>query len=261
MIKAIAVDLDGTLLNSNHEISRKNIETLKKAKDKGIEIFIITGRTYESLKPYANALGIEGKIICFNGAKVVDGEEVIFEDPIPTEIAKECIELAREHDIHLNMYQNEKWYIDREREEAFEYSRTSGLDYIIRSYNDFDDYSMTKMLFIAEEERLKELDKKLKEKLNGKIHTAFSKPHFLEVLKAGVNKGITLKNILNNYNIGLDEVVAFGDGMNDYEMLELVKFGVCMENASPKLKEKIKLMTKSNDEDGVAHYLIENGIV
>ena len=132
-MEAIVLDLDGTLLTSDEKILKRTKDTLYKLKDKGIKIIIATGRTYTSLKPYRDMLGLETPIVCYNGAKLVDGKEnTVFELPIEGEVAIKCIRLAKEMGIHINFYQNEVWYVENHTDEAKIYQKSSGLDYEIK---------------------------------------------------------------------------------------------------------------------------------
>lgn len=258
-IEAIVLDLDGTLLTSDRKISDKTKEILYKFKEKGTEIIIATGRTYTSLRDYKLMLGVDTPIVCFNGAKVVDGvtEKIIFEYPVEEVEVKKLIELSRETGIHLNLYQDEVWYVESEGEETDIYKKISELDYEYKNFDEFEHYNMTKALFVGENEKLKELEKRINEELGSNINKAFSKLFFLEIFNNKVNKGETLKRLFDMHNINIENVIAFGDGMNDLEMLNVVGEGVVMANAPEELKKSVKSgkTCGSNDEDGIGNYL------
>lgn len=257
MIKAVAIDLDGTLLNDKKELSKKNIEGLKLAKNNGCEILIVTGRSYYSAKQAVEDLNMSLNIICYNGAKVVDENgQVIFEKPLEEKIVRELIEISHNTKIHLNLYQNEIWYVENSNNfETDYYKKNSGLEPQEQNFGIFENYNMTKALFIAENDVLKDLEKKLRDLLGEKVYMAYSDERYLEVLNSEVNKGLTLENILKTKNIDMSECIAFGDAGNDIEMLTNVGWGVAMENASEKVKEKVKFFAKSNNESGVGEYL------
>ena len=110
MIKAVMLDLDGTLLNNDHRISDTNKKVLKKLENKGIKIFLATGRSYESMRSYHEELNLTTPAICYNGAKIIypNGNEK--EYPVKEIPLKTLIEIAREYKTHLNLYQHEIWY-------------------------------------------------------------------------------------------------------------------------------------------------------
>lgn len=258
-MEAIVLDLDGTLLTSKKTISEKTKDVLHKLREKGVKIIIATGRTYVSLKPYRDLLGLDTPVVCFNGGKLVDGNEnIVFEIPIKGDIALECIEIAKTLGIHTNYYQNEVWYIEEGQEDSEEvkvYQEISDLPFEVKKIEDFENYDMTKLLFVGENEVLKLLDKQLEERLGDKIHRAFSKKFFLEIMDKSVNKGETLLKLFEMEGINKDKVIAFGDGWNDLEMLQIVGEGVVMGNAEDELKTIIGNTCDTNDNDGIGKYL------
>lgn len=258
-MEAIVLDLDGTLLTSEKKISNYTREVLYKLKNKGVKIIIATGRTYVSLKPYKDMLGLETPVVCFNGGKLVDSnEKTIFEIPIKGDLALKCINLAKELGIHTNYYQNEVWYIEKGQENSDEvkiYQEISDLPYEVKSIEEFKNYDMTKLLFVGKNEILKKLDEKLEMELGDKIHRAFSKKFFLEIMDKTVNKGETLLKLFQLEGINAEKVVAFGDGWNDLEMLQIVGEGVAMGNADDELKTIVGRVCDTNDNDGIGKYL------
>ena len=239
MIKAIMLDLDGTLLSSDHRISDTDKEVLKKLEDKGIKIFLATGRSYDSMRQYHEELNLTTPAICYNGAKIIYSNEDQKEYPIKERSLQTLIEIAREYKTHLNIYQHEIWYSeDITNEETKIYKGISGLEPVKK---DFD--------------RLDEIEKDIKNRLGDSVHTTFSKTFFLEILDGNVNKGTAMKNIMEEENIPLSQVIAFGDGLNDKEMLETAGIGVAMDGAFDELKKVADHVTTSSDESGVGEFL------
>ncbi|MGM0508367.1 MAG: Cof-type HAD-IIB family hydrolase [Fusobacteriota bacterium] len=259
MINTVVLDLDGTLLNSKGEISKFNKEIIFKLKENGVNILIATGRIYKATSRYKEELKLETPIICYNGSMVIDGKTDMRIDEITVDnkIVKEVISIAREFDVHLNLFQDENWYIETNREEAQIYKELSGLKYHILDFEDLEINDITKLMYIGDHEKLIKINGLLEEKFGNKIYKAFSKPHFLEILNSESSKGKTLKKVLDKKGINLKNVMAFGDNYNDLEMLENVGLGVLMKNAPEGMHEKIKIKTKTNDEDGVGIYLKE----
>ena len=178
--------------------------------------------------------------------------EVIFEKPVEAQDVEELIKVSREKGIHLNLYMDDKLYIEHETEEGEKYSESVEIPYYVRNFDEFIGKSSTKALFIAENSILLELKKELEEKLPH-LNFVFSKPHYLECLNKEVNKGLAIKELLKKYGISPEETMAFGDQWNDLEMLKFVKYGYLMGNAAEELKEKFSddRITLSNDEDGI----------
>ncbi|MGL5983593.1 MAG: Cof-type HAD-IIB family hydrolase [Cetobacterium sp.] len=257
-MKSIALDLDGTLLNSEKNISEKNITTLKKMYNKGIEIYIVTGRMYSATESIIKKIDLPLIAICYNGAKVIDSKnnEVIFEETLSDEIVKILIEISRKRNGHLNLYQDEKWFVENNQNWQTDYYRKNiGLDAVQNNFDDFESYKMTKALFIDERVNLLEIEKEIKNRLGDRVHLTYSQERYLEVLNKDVNKGKTLKSILSQKNLLIENCIAFGDANNDKEMLTMAGFGVAMGNAEENLKKIAQFITDTNDNDGVSKFL------
>lgn len=257
-IKAIALDLDGTLLNSNKEISTENINVLKKLYEKGINIIIVTGRTFEATKKILNLFDFPIHTICYNGAKILDSStgKTLYELPLDDIIVKNLISVSREHNVHLNLYQDNIWFVENSSsDETLYYSNHTSLIPKEKNFDTFNDYRMTKGLFIADNQKLHHIEDILLNKLKLDIHTTYSQNNYLEILNKDVNKGKTLLQYLKNLNINSNECIAFGDAENDIEMLQSVKYGVAMENGADSVKRSVKYITKSNNDHGIAYFL------
>ena len=259
-IKAIFMDLDGTVLTSEHKVSENLIKKLRELEAKGVKIFIATGRTFISSKPFVEMLGIKNPVINYNGGRVTNplNNEVIFEKPVEAQDVKELIKVSREKGIHLNLYMDDKLYIENETDEGKKYSESVEIPYYVKNFDEFIGKTSTKALFIAENSILLELKKELEEKLPH-INFVFSKPHYLECLNKEVNKGLAIKELLKKYDISPEETMAFGDQWNDLEMLKFVKYGYLMGNATEELKQEFSKdkITLSNDEDGIYEVIKE----
>lgn len=256
MIKAVVLDLDGTLLGSDHKITEINKKTLKKLMTQGIEVFIATGRSYDAMREYHEELNLETPAICYNGAKIAYKDGRVEEFLIEGEEFEELVKIGRETETHLNLYQDEVWKVENSKnQETKDYIEVSGLQPKEANFDTLEKRYTTKGLYIGDHEKLLKLEEIVKERLKDKIHTTFSKPYFLEILKGDSNKGTTMERILKGYNIELKDAIAFGDGLNDIEMLEAAGIGVAMANSFEELKKIADDITDSNDESGVGNYL------
>ena len=117
-IKAIFMDMDGTLLNSNNLVSEKLKNKLQELEKKGIKIFIATGRSYAATSNYVREIGIKNPVITYNGGKIISPltNEVIYENPINPKNVEKLIKISRERKIHLNLYLDDRLYIEKESE-------------------------------------------------------------------------------------------------------------------------------------------------
>ncbi|WP_319370185.1 Cof-type HAD-IIB family hydrolase [uncultured Ilyobacter sp.] len=257
--RAVVLDVDGTLLNSKLEIELETLEVLKKFRSIGGKVYLATGRTYLSVKPYYDILGLDTPVIAYNGAKVVSNfGETILEYPIEGDLVKYFIDLSRRTETHLNLYQNEKWLVeDPFNNESEIYEGISGLSPEESDFENLEEYFSNKALFIAEKEKLDKLKEEIIIDLDNRVHVTASKPFFLEVMKKGVNKGETLKKIMESEGLDLEEVIAFGDGLNDLEMIRAAGLGVAMGNSYEELKEAADLITVDNDSNGIAQVMTD----
>lgn len=256
MIKAIVLDLDGTLLNNAHKISETNKKVLKKLESKGVKIFLATGRSYESMRSYHKELNLTTPAICYNGAKIIYHDGSVKEYSIKERSLKTLIDVAREYKTHLNIYQHEIWYSENiENKETEIYKEISGLIPAEKDFDHLDEMFSTKALYVGEHNKLLKIEKDINDRLGDSVYTTFSKPFFLEILDGNVNKGTALKNIMETENIPLSQVIAFGDGLNDKEMLETAGIGVAMDGAFDELKTVADHVTTSNNESGVGEFL------
>lgn len=264
MFKIIASDMDGTLLNPEHRIGSYTREILHTLHEKGYIFAFATGRHHIDVSQHRELLGIPAYMITSNGAQVHDMDDngLLKQDMVPDTV-KELIALMRgDESIEIQMYTSTEWLINKESPESLKFHKDSGFAYRL-----FDDKNppvedVAKIYFThdnREHEHLLQVEEKIKRELNGKVHTAFSTPWCLEVMGAGVNKGTGLEAVAKANGCTLDDCIAFGDGMNDVEMLTSVKKGLIMQTAHKSVKEsapELEVIGSCLDES-VAHYLEE----
>lgn len=259
--KAVISDLDGTLLNSDHTISQYTQEIIRKIVAKGIKFYIATGRHHLDAVAFKNMLGLDSFLISSNGAKVHDKDnKEIFSVSIPKDTTAELINITSSTTAHKSIYADDIWYVEKPLDIAEDFHKESAFTYTVKPFEKLKDQNITKIFFISEdEEELSILHSKIDKKLKDKVAITLSLSSCLEVMNLGVSKGNAIKNMLEIEGIALEDAVAFGDGLNDYEMLSVVGKGCLMGNHTPKLKHLLphSEVVKSNDEDGVANKLKE----
>lgn len=258
--KAIVCDLDGTLLNTEHTISKNTIDTIKKITDQGVKFFIATGRHHADALRFKDMLGLDSYLISSNGARIHDeNNNIIFRDDIPQELSNEIFNTEIDPEIHKDIYLEDNWFLEIPLEEAHDYHKESGFTYTVTDFSKLHEKEIIKFFYIHnDEKKISKLEKELIEKFGDRTNVTLSLPICLEVMNKDVSKGHAITNVLMP-QLGLkkEEIIAFGDGLNDYEMLKSVGEGILMGNCNPRLKELLpnNKIAKPNSEDGVAEYL------
>lgn len=258
MYKVVVSDLDGTLLNTQHQISPHTRHTLHRLHAQGIQLVVATGRHHVDVQGIRDALGLELFLITANGAVIHDPQDrLIYNQVIPPEIAQELVEIERPEEVALNVYRGNAWFVEEEQPEYLAFHRDSGFAYQLVDLASLDKRQINKVFYTGEHEVLQALEARLLERYADTLSITFSLPSCLEVMSKGVNKGNAVQAVLEQHGWRLEEAVAFGDGMNDFEMLSMVGLGVVMDNAHDRLKSALPAhpRTLTADEEGVAHYL------
>ena len=278
MIKLIASDMDGTLLNHNHKIPKENVELINYAKNQGIEFVVATGRAYYEALPALNEENINCDVISFNGGIVYDknGNIISITPMIPKDLYY-TIEILKSFDISYQLYTKNTIYtksIETDINAYIDLIRSNGYDpdvehlraeaqqkldvgYItevenIELYLNEKENPPIKIIAISNDiSKLENAAKLLSE--NKSISVTSSGANNIEIMHKNATKGEALKEIAKIYGINLENAVAIGDNLNDQAMLDIVGYSVAMKNGNTILKEQAKYVTeKTNSEGGVA---------
>lgn len=261
MYSVVVSDLDGTLLNSKHEISPFTRSVIHRLNDDGIRFVFATGRHHVDVGKLAQQLDIDMYLITSNGARVQNpsGQMIIRHDIYPGLVTR-LVAMGREYNgtVLSSIYQEDNWFIEQRHEKVDQFSDENHFAHTLKNLDEVDTSGVSKVFFLAEtHEGLLPLEQQIRDTLGEQVSMTFSLPYCLEVMAPGVCKGVALAEVLNLKGFGFDDAMAFGDGMNDYEMLQEVAKGLLMGNADTKLRELLPdyEMIGTCDEDGVAHYL------
>ncbi|CAH6885229.1 phosphosugar phosphatase YigL [Vibrio chagasii] len=261
-VKIVASDLDGTLLAPNHQLSDFTKLTLKKLHEQGYTFIFATGRHHVDVAGIRQIAGIPAYMITSNGARVHDqNDQLMYSQNVPQELVQPVIDIVRQDpNIFIHMYQNEDWLLDREDEMLAKFHSESGFSYKRFEADNAPNDGIAKVFFTHPEqdhEYLVTFEQKLKEAFGDKLNVAFSTPWCLEVMAAEVSKGHALDAVAKSLNLTLDNCVAFGDGMNDAEMLAMAGKGLIMGTSHGKVMQALpdNEVIGSNADDAVAHYL------
>jgi Cof subfamily protein (haloacid dehalogenase superfamily) len=259
MYQIIICDLDGTLLNSGHTISKYTQDVIKAVKDKGVIICIATGRHHLDAMAYQRMLGLDSFLITSNGAKIHDehGHE-IYSENISASLAHQLIHTVTDSEVIRHVFRDDDWYCDQPWKLNLDVYKDSGAVPMSMPFHDIEG-EITKFCFEYHHRpnKLLHLEEILLARFEDRLSIGFSSPVFLEVMKYGVSKGAAVKKITNGYNLDLKNAIAFGDALNDYDMLMSVGKGVLMGNCEEALRRMLPgcEAAETNDNDGLARYL------
>jgi hypothetical protein len=260
MIKLIVCDLDGTLLNGQHCIAPLSKQVLQRIHHQGVEVMLATGRHYQDVYLLAQQLAIPTRLITSNGARVHNAKsELIYENHIPPELVADILALSAGFEVHRNLYQQDLWLVEEPNEPLLNIHHSSGFGYRLTDFSQLDPQHIDKFYFNAPHDKLLPLEALLQARFAERLYITFTTETYLEVMNKGVSKGQALEKVLAQKGIAADEVMAFGDGLNDVDMLNLVGHPVVMANAHPQLITHVPHAARAmaNEDDGVARYLID----
>lgn len=248
--KLIAMDMDGTLLNSRREITPETQEILRKAVKQGCYITFSTGRSLPAVTHFFSQIPINAPLILYNGAMVsrTNGRVLLHQPLMRSEItsilsspqAPENIILWHDNQLFLSARTKETDYYEHS-------NRVKGQ--LLSSASSISD--CTKLLWIDEPEALNKRKTALSGSLPDTISYCTSRPDYLEFFSSLVSKGTALTFLCSYLGISPEETIAFGDGENDISLLNAAGLSIAMGNAVPEAKDSADYVTASNDENGI----------
>ncbi len=252
MIKMIVTDIDGTIYTPDKGITDEVKQCIQNLAKNGIRIAIATGRSYSSAKIVADNLGITCPLICYQGGLVNTYEgKIIDVKYLNPKIAKGIISDFRKRNIHLNVYVEDKLYVEDDNKYIKDYIGDKGIDYFkVNSFDELDFTKLNKLLAIKyDTEFIDKLISELQQKYP-QIYVVKSFDYFCEIANKEATKGNAIKILAKKYGIKVDEVLAIGDQNNDIEMVETAGIGIAMGNGTDEIKSKADYITGTVTENG-----------
>ncbi|PLS02371.1 HAD family hydrolase [Neobacillus cucumis] len=273
--KAIFLDMDGTILNHQNKVSIHTKEIIDQVRNRGIKVFIATGRAFEEIEELVPpGFQVDG-IVASNGMVGYAGHEVIFKHSLSRELVETVIKMARENKVYYELFpygspritlKQDRPYVENEirepkpegvginewlsRKEAIKEKITWADEMIGNEFSKFYFFGRTK----EQINRWKEELEQLKQEID--FTTSISTEYNVELMVANVNKATGIQQMLKQFDLSETETMAIGDSDNDLPMLRLVNYAVAMKNAPDSIKEVADDVTDFTcDEDGVFYYL------
>ena len=264
MIKLIAIDMDGTLLNEKKHIDKAQKEAIHEAIEAGIKIVLCTGRPLYGILPFYEELGLseldsEGYVILNNGCSIHKTKdwELIDQVNFTSDDIDYLHKLSEGYDINFTLVNDYYYFNIDNRKPTDELITDAGF-----VFSDITNISLKeakngkhkiiKIMFLGNPNIMADFQKENENILKDKYSSVLSQPYVYEILPKGNNKGTGLKKLAKKLGIKQEEIMAIGDGNNDIEMFEYANYSVAMENGTELAKKAAKYQTDSNENDGVA---------
>ncbi len=263
MYKLIALDMDGTLLNSEKKVSDKTKEALKYATDKGVKVVIATGRPIDGVERYLEELDLVSEndyVLSFNGALVRNAKtkEAITRDVIKGSDYKYLYEISKDLGVNIHAFSLYGCHTPKMSKYSEVEAELNEINIGIKPVEEVDsEEDIVKVMMVDEPEILDKAVRNLPKEVYNKYTVVRSTPYFLEFLSKSCNKGEGLRKLAEYLNIKQDEIIACGDAENDHHMIEYAGLGVAMGNGTEETKKIANFITKTNNEDGIAHVIYE----
>jgi len=268
--KLIVTDLDGTLLDSHSNLKEEYVNEIERLIKDVAQLTVASGRTYDSIRTFAERLGIKMPIICELGAVIVDPltNKKIFEKSIPAKVVRKTLNLLKDGGYLFNVYlcKESNYTCFKSSESPFFLGRKvvwemdddlmNILNVIFKNINDYKEFTfrgIRKISIRFEEAQFNKLKKALEEVLGQDATVSRSDVNCIDVSPAGVSKGVALRYILEMCEIDPKNVMAIGDNETDSTMFDVVGYPVAVENADETTKKSARFITSSNEEKGVIY--------
>lgn len=257
-MKCFSIDLDGTLLNSEHQISEENKAVLQQLKKDGHHIIINTGRAFDDVIKFETIRELELPIICINGTILYSHKkEVLYESSLPLPIYKDLLPLLKDIGLWIMVYTNQGGFPCRNpmiQDKADDEIESIFQDYDYSQILEKENIKIHKVMAVSRKDQLEKIAVTKKE-LQGKFDFSMASSHAnnVEFTSIEANKGAALVRYQQMTNLQFDEIFAFGDGGNDLAQFKAATTSIAMGNAPFTIQQEADIVTKTNDENGFAY--------
>ncbi len=257
-IRAVAFDLDDTLLRDDLSISDQTVQTLRHLAGSGIHVIPASGRTRMSMQPFVDRLSCAALFIASNGAEIREGStgRLLHQETFSTEIGQEIARFGKDHHCYTQTYDGDRFYFNERSVWADQYAAASVLSGVyVGDLEAFIREPRTKILIMDTPDRISVLLREAREQFRGRVSVTCSKPWFLEFNALRATKGIAIGLAASRLGFSAENVMAFGDSLNDLPMLRAAGWSVAVANAREEVRSECDSVCLSNQQDGVALFL------
>ena len=252
MIKMIATDIDGTILKWGLEFTPALKQCIKNLKEKGVKVVLVTGRMHCAALPVARELGLDTPIISYQGGLIKDFDNnTLYQKNLDSKYALSIVSWARLNNIHINLYIDDKLYVERDNDIVKKYTDGKFIDYEVINFDSLAIKNVNKILAID----LNDPDKvtgwvnELRAKFPD-LYIVKSTPYFCEIGCGEAKKSLGVEFLCKMWGFDKSEVLTIGDQNNDIDLVKAGGIGVAMGNGTPELKQCADFITDTVDNDG-----------
>ncbi|SCC50835.1 HMP-PP phosphatase [Kosakonia oryziphila] len=259
MARLAAFDMDGTLLMPDHRLGERTVTVLQRLRERNITLTFATGRHALEMRSLISSLALDAFLITGNGTRIHSQEgELLFRQDLNPEVADLVLHSTWDTRATIHVFNDSGWLTDNAQPELLEAHLLSGFTYQLADLKRLPAHDVTKICFVGDHDDLCRLRIQLNETLGARAHLCFSATDCLEILPTGCNKGSALAVLSLSLGLTLQDCMAFGDAMNDREMLESVGHGMIMGNAMPQLREALPHLPVIGhcQNQAVSHFLM-----
>lgn len=257
--KLLALDLDGTLTDSNKQVSPRTLSVLLEAQRRRLKIVLSSGRPTYGVAPIADLLHLNefgGYVLSFNGGEITNWQtgEIIWQKEMDKTYMPYLYKSAKKHHLAIETF-NGQYVITETPDDKYVQRQAAINKLTVTRVPDFlkaINFPVIKSLIVGEPDKLKVVEKELQEKLQGELGIFRSEPYFLEIVAKNIDKARSLNALLQHLGLQREELIAIGDGYNDVSMIRYAGMGIVMENAPEIIKREADMIAPSNDDEGVA---------
>lgn len=271
-LKVIIMDVDGTLFSSNKIITEKTKTALLQAQANGIRLVAASGRPTAGLLKLGKELQMDkhnGLFVSYNGSKVIDCQtmKTLFNEPLKVAEGKAVLEHLKQFEVCPMIDRDNYMYVNNVYAAPIHLNgqpfniikhEARGGNFLLCEKSDlaeFLDYEVNKILTAGEPQYLRDHYQEMMEPFKESLNCMFTADFYFEFTAGGIDKARALDTVLRSMAYAPEQLIAFGDGMNDLSMIRYAGTGVAMGNAVPELKGIAQYITGTNDEDGIAEAL------
>ncbi|MDP4150439.1 MAG: Cof-type HAD-IIB family hydrolase [Bacteroidota bacterium] len=260
MYSAVFLDMDGTLLRSDHSVSEETIRTIKGLTGNGISVTLVSARPLDAMLPTARQLGLAGSpLVSLNGGYITQGEKPLFQSSIDLATTAGVTLQVQPFGSTIAYYLQREWFAETDDSWTRHEQKIMDVRLQVAPFPELmrrwsargDGAGPNKMMVMSEPKTIALIEKQLLSLYDRRLNIYPSKPTYLEVMEPAASKANAVRMLIARMNIPREQTIAIGDNFNDREMIEFAGMGVAMGNAPDEIKAVADYVTDSNNNDGV----------